>query len=346
RPRAGRRHLRLLFDLGVEQPETAPQVVVHGVFAVLAAGVQPHPPGRLQRRPPLRQVPRPRHAVRQQVAADAPPAEGGDQAEVDDLHHAVVVRLEFHVSGGRPAVVGDPGLHTRPVQVLRPLRVRPAQPVGPADVAADGRVQETAELRRVHLAADVPHVALRDGGRPEVGRRRPLHVPGGHGGGRHVRKGTIAGGPLSTVSRRPERTGLATCSARNRPCPETADRPGTGPGISPGSGPPSPAAARTASARTATRSRRSPPSTTATPRRRSSSGASRPPRTGWAARPRRPAATGCRARPVSPSSGPGTSPSGGTARCARRSAWSRRPRPPRPSPPGPSRAGPPASGPR
>src|SRR5690606_34236377 len=33
RPRAGRRHLRLLFDLRVEQPETAPQVVVHGVFA-------------------------------------------------------------------------------------------------------------------------------------------------------------------------------------------------------------------------------------------------------------------------------------------------------------------------
>src|SRR5690606_35451152 len=83
-PRARCRHLWLVLDLGVEEGEAPAPVVVHGVFAVLAARVQPHPPGRFQAGPTVRQIPGAGRAVRQQMTADAPPAERGEKTEVDD----------------------------------------------------------------------------------------------------------------------------------------------------------------------------------------------------------------------------------------------------------------------
>ncbi|MET9971642.1 hypothetical protein ABZZ80_38525, partial [Streptomyces sp. NPDC006356] len=70
-------------------------------------------------------------------------------------------RFLYASVGGRPPVVGDPRLDTRTLQMRLPLRVRPAQPVDPQDVPADGRVQKPAELGGRHLGADDLHVALR-----------------------------------------------------------------------------------------------------------------------------------------------------------------------------------------
>ena len=56
--------------------------------------------------------------------------------------------VELDVTRGGPVLVRHPGLHARPLQERPPLRVGQAEPVGPADVAADRRVQEAAELGR------------------------------------------------------------------------------------------------------------------------------------------------------------------------------------------------------
>ena len=127
RPGARGGHLRLLLDLGVEELEAAPQVVVHRVLAVLAARVQPDPLGR--RPAPASARPGPRPGRRRTTAGGrrcAGPGRRGAARSTTISTTPVVLRLQLHVPGGRAPVVRDPGLHARPVQVLLPLRVRPA----------------------------------------------------------------------------------------------------------------------------------------------------------------------------------------------------------------------------
>ena len=124
--------------------------------------MQPHP---------LRaHSPRLADGARQHQPTESAPDESLDQAEVGDLHAAVVVALQLEVPGGLAVDLQLPQTDIGLREMFRELRIGPLQPVVPVPLFADVPVQPSKERNGTGIVSNDPGARGGGGCRAELGR--------------------------------------------------------------------------------------------------------------------------------------------------------------------------------